>query len=138
MNNSLRIYLVNVRRKRFCAVITAVTWKLSFKKASVTIFTKLIRENLWRNNFLKKLQAAFIVLRIKWKFFRKAILRGLSKTLFSVYTTVIFIIFWDFLIFYQIFLSPHVKRSAIITNKYGVYKLPHKLPNSLRLRILEN
>ena len=40
--------------------------------------------------------------------------------------------------FYQIFLSPQVKRSAIISNKQGVYKLPHKLPNDLRLRILAN
>ena len=40
--------------------------------------------------------------------------------------------------FYQIFLSPQVKRSAIISNKNGIYKLPHELPNDLRLRILEN
>ena len=40
--------------------------------------------------------------------------------------------------FYQIFLSPQVKRSAIISNTQGVYELPHKLPNDLRLRILVN
>ena len=34
--------------------------------------------------------------------------------------------------FYQIFLSPKVKRCAIITYKHGVYKLPHKLPNDLK------
>ena len=33
--------------------------------------------------------------------------------------------------FHQIFLSPHVKQSAII-------ELPHKSQNDLRLRILEN
>ena len=38
--------------------------------------------------------------------------------------------------FYQIFLSPQVKRSAIISNKQGVYQLPHELSNNLRLRIL--
>ena len=38
--------------------------------------------------------------------------------------------------FYQIFLSPQVKRWAIITYKHGIYKLPHKLPHDLRLRIL--
>ena len=38
--------------------------------------------------------------------------------------------------FYQIFLSPQVKRWAIITYKHGIYALPHKLPNDLRLRIL--
>ena len=40
--------------------------------------------------------------------------------------------------FYQIFLSPQVKRSAIISNKQGVHELPHELPNNLRLRILGN
>ena len=34
--------------------------------------------------------------------------------------------------FYQIFLSPQVKRWAIITYKHGIYQLPHKLPNDLR------
>ena len=40
--------------------------------------------------------------------------------------------------FYQIFLSPQVKRSMIISNKLGVYVLPHELPNDLRPRILGN
>ena len=40
--------------------------------------------------------------------------------------------------FYKIFISPQVNRWAIITYKYGVYELPHVLPNDLRLRILEN
>ena len=46
-------------------------------------------------------------------------------------STIIFIIFWDSLIFYQIFLSPQVKRCAIITYKHGRYELPHELPNDL-------
>ena len=51
---------------------------------------------------------------------------------------IIFIIFWDSLMFYQLFLSPQVKRCAIITYKNGVYELPHELPNHLRLKILGN
>ena len=47
-------------------------------------------------------------------------------------------IFSDFLILYQIFFTPHVKRSVIISNKHGMYELPHELPNDLRLRILGN
>ena len=39
------------------------------------------------------------------------------------------IIFWDFLIIYQIFLSPQVERNVIISNKHGIYELPHELPN---------
>ena len=52
--------------------------------------------------------------------------------------TIIFIIFWDFLMFYQIFLSRQVKRRVIISNKHGTCELPHELPNDLRLRILRN
>ena len=40
--------------------------------------------------------------------------------------------------FYQIFLSTHVKGWAIITYKHGIYELPHELPNELGLRILGN
>ena len=35
--------------------------------------------------------------------------------------------------FHQIFLSPQVKRWAIITYKHSIYELPHELPNDLRL-----
>ena len=38
--------------------------------------------------------------------------------------------------FYQIFLSPQVKRIVIISNKHGIYELPHELPNDLRFSIL--
>ena len=34
--------------------------------------------------------------------------------------------------FYQIFLSPQVKRCAIITYKHGIYELPNELPNELK------
>ena len=37
--------------------------------------------------------------------------------------------------FYQICLSPQVKRYAIITYKHGIYELPLELPSDLRLRI---
>ena len=47
-------------------------------------------------------------------------------------------IFWDFLMFYQFFLSPQVKRSVIISNKHGVHELPHELPDNLKLRISAN
>ena len=40
--------------------------------------------------------------------------------------------------FYQIFLSPQVKRIVIISNKHGTYELPHEFPNDLRFRILGN
>ena len=37
------------------------------------------------------------------------------------------------LMFYKIFFSPQVKRSAIISNKHEIYELPHELPNDLRV-----
>ena len=38
--------------------------------------------------------------------------------------------------FDQIFLTPQVKRSVIISNKPGIYELPHELLNAVKLRIL--
>ena len=52
--------------------------------------------------------------------------------------TIIFIVFWDFLVFYQIFFSPQAKRCSIITYKHGIYELPHELPKDLRPTILGN
>ena len=49
-----------------------------------------------------------------------------------------FTIFWDFSMFYQIFLSPLVKQWAIITYKHCIYELTQKLLNDLKLRILGN
>ena len=52
--------------------------------------------------------------------------------------TIIEIILWNFLNLYQVFLSPQVKRSPIISNKQSLYEFTHELPNNLRLRILGN
>ena len=51
---------------------------------------------------------------------------------------IISIIFWGFLIFYQIFFSSHKKRCPIITFTHDIYELPHELLNDLRLRNLGN
>ena len=48
------------------------------------------------------------------------------------------IILWDFLMIYQIFLSPQVKQNVISINKQDVYELPHELLNNLRFKILGN
>ena len=47
---------------------------------------------------------------------------------------VLVIIFWDFLMFDQVFLSPQVKRSSIISNKHGIFDFPHDFPYDLRLK----
>ena len=55
-------------------------------------------------------------------------------------STIIDIIFQDFLILYQIFFSSQVKQSmiisnkqsVIISNKHGIYELPHERLKDLR------
>ena len=47
-------------------------------------------------------------------------------------SAIIFIIFWDFLMFYRISLLPQVKPCTVITYKRAIYELPHKLPNDWR------
>ena len=54
----------------------------------------------------------------------------IKKIFNALLTTIMLIIFRDFLKFYQIFLSPQVKQSAIISNKHGTYKLPRELPSN--------
>ena len=65
------------------------------------------------------------------------VLKNTSIT-FEVVPVMMVIIFWDFLMFDQTFLSPKVKQNMIISNKHGIYELSHELPNDLRLRILGN
>ena len=54
----------------------------------------------------------------------------------KVGSKIVVIIFWDFLIFDQIFISPQVKLSVIISNKDGLYESPHELRNKFRISIL--
>ena len=44
----------------------------------------------------------------------------------------------DFLMFYQISVSLQAKRCTIISNKHGMYELPHEFLNNLRLRKSRN
>ena len=53
-------------------------------------------------------------------------------------TTMMYIIFWEFLVFYEFFYSPQVKRSVIISHKHGICNLLYKLKNKVRFSILGN
>ena len=59
-------------------------------------------------------------------------LGGSSLDFAGIPSTIIFIIFWDFFMFYQVFLAPQVKRCLIITYNNGIYELPDELSNDLR------
>ena len=76
-----------------------------------------------------------LVIRQSLKF---VIAKKINWLLLIRWTTILVIIFWDFLMFCQIFLSPQVERIVIIGNKHGIYELHHQLPNNLTLRILGN
>ena len=56
----------------------------------------------------------------------------------SFFLAILAIIFWYILMFDKIFVSPQVNRIVIISNKHGIYELPHELSNDLRLRTLGN
>ena len=45
---------------------------------------------------------------------------------------------WDFLMFYQFFLSLQVKQSMVISNKYHIYESPQEVPHDFRPRISGN
>ena len=56
----------------------------------------------------------------------------------KILQTTMDIIFWKFLLLYQIFFSPQVQQSVIISSKHGIYQLLEKLPSDLKLMILRN
>ena len=75
----------------------------------------------------------FPVLDQKYPFWTNLIQKSKIVSLnWNLVTTIIVIMFWDFLMFYQIFFSPQVKRSVIITNNYGICELHDKFLNDLR------
>ena len=67
-------------------------------------------------------------------FFLKKLVKRDGEDVTVTQTTIMVIIFWDFLMFYKIFFSLQVKRSAIILVINMAYELPHELPNELNLR----
>ena len=48
--------------------------------------------------------------------------------------TIIFILYWDFLIFYPIFLSPQVKWCAIVNDQDGMFVWPYKSLKTFHFR----
>ena len=76
------------------------------------ILLKLFKEFVEKYNLL-----IHIILWKTWFLFLKISEKGGELTKFLFNSTVMFIIFWDFLMVEQIFLSPQLKGSVIISNK---------------------
>ena len=136
-------------RSYFC-VFSSILLIKNLKKGTLNTFTFGVLETLWE----------YIVIIFPWiqinqrwtNFFQISFVflfagpighakNGCSKSWCTSdwdTTTINCRIFWDFLMFYQTFLSPQVKRCAIISYKHGMYKLPQELPKNLRLRKLGN
>ena len=58
----------------------------------------------------------------------------INSSLNQAYATIMVIIFKEFLMFYQISLSPKLNRNVIISNKYGMQQVPPKLQTNSDLR----
>ena len=103
-------------------LVSSITWTQEMNTGN-----KSITKNIWKNTELSQVMVAQVQVGFK-----------LPHSYGKAAIVVLIIIFWDFLIFIQIFLSPQVKQSVINSNKHDIYELPYYLPNDLRLRILEN
>ena len=92
----------------------------------------------WRYSVGKKNLFCLNTLHLFGKIFLRRMFDWPQLLISLVKSTTMNKIFWEFWLLYQIFFSPQVKWSVIISNKHGIHELPHKLPNTLRLRILGN
>ena len=110
----------------------------------VSLFVLILFVPWSHNHTFSKTELVFSIFRSNIKIYDFLNLASLSSKIrrnLSYKAAVIFKILWDYLMFYQIFLSPQMKRCAAITYKYSIRELLHELPNDLRLskwRILVN
>ena len=99
-----------------------MNFKTHWSRMRLKIFnlSKIKLRYLLLKKLLKFLDHRFGCWDSKPKYFKVAVMTPLK-------VTITFIIFWHFLRFYQILLSPQLKRSAIISYKNGIYELPNGL-----------
>ena len=121
-------YEITLAERSVCLyVFPSVRLSLNILMIGSLVFSDIVHDDSWQwrlvtdgARFLKKKLAAQIW--AKWTKIRPK-------------TAISFIIFREFSMFYQFFLLPLVKRWTIITNKHGIYALPHELRNYWKLRI---
>ena len=73
--------------------------------------------------FFKHVCVAKILCIIAWNFTKFYYTLYLPQVKRNLISTIILILFWNFLMFYQFF-RPQVKRSVIMSNKHGINELP--------------
>ena len=111
-----------------------------YKNSSFKLLTRLCEILNFASSYKRRLNFYFSTFELQTQIGQKIDIKLLTRQLIStrswlislLVTTTIFIIFWDFLMFYQMIFSPQVKQYTIITYKHGIYKLPHELPNEIR------
>ena len=126
-----------------CTKLRRCEWCPPFHNSVIPTYPDCKSRN--SHHWLGDLKTTFVVFScIKWRFVlidvsQKKKLRchfDLRKIKWP--STILVIIFWHFLMFSQIFFSPQVKRSAIITNNYGIYDLQVALKNCRTTQDLES
>ena len=111
-----------------------------YKNSSFKLLTRLCETLNFALSYKRRLNFYFSTFELQTQIRQKIDIKLLTRQLIStrswlislLVTTTIFIIFWDFLMFYQMIFSPQVKQYTIITYKHGIYKLPYELPNEIR------
>ena len=109
-----------------------VSFSLSQVSLNYILFTNHDFQQRISNTSDSYILRTFKTINSKWYINTKLIVNDFD------WATIIFIIFWDFLMFYQISPLPQAKLWAIFTYKHGIYELPHKLPDDVRLNFLGN
>ena len=131
--------LMRKKRKRICTTLNYIEHLLTLSSTvtgCVTIFTFVSLVGRVAGIASSALGLRICAITAEIKKFMPVIKKKREKhdkIVLLAKTTISFIILWDLPMFYQIFLSPQAKLSAIINYKHGIYELPHELQNDLRL-----
>ena len=126
------------RRCNFFFIVGYLSWLSILLQYSVMKWNPLLsatRLHLWHKSCILYQRAVKDLYNssLNFPFFYFSYLFGFSSKLSSelfisltvqFLSTIILIIFWDFLMFCQVFLSPQVKRSAIITLQFQIIVSP--------------
>lgn len=122
VNNLIFTQCLFFDRKKICKRVKGSCLKIIFvlfrSLAKIPVRSLTFRSLIDKPFLILFLILVLILIWLSWGF-----------VVFNCHTITI-ILFWDTLIFYEVILSPQLKRSVIISNKHNIYELPHELPSS--------